>query len=106
MGTDDKGNADYHEGGNDLLASMFLSTWSGMTTEGDVPLATDSTHTQKTGVTPAASKAYNAAAYLKNAYFSDYSVNAMKKLLVANNSVTVMYNAQNAYYLSLIHISL
>ena len=34
MGTDDKGNADYHEGGNDLLASMFLSTWSGMTTEG------------------------------------------------------------------------
>ena len=98
MGTDDKGNADYHEGGNDLLASMFLSTWSGMTTEGDVPLATDSTHTQKTGVTPAASKAYNAAAYLKNAYFSDYSVNAMKKLLVANNSVTVMYNAQNAYY--------
>ena len=26
MGTDDKGNADYHEGGNDLLASMFLST--------------------------------------------------------------------------------
>lgn len=56
--------------GNDLLASMFLSTWSGMTTEGDVPLATDSTHTQKTGVTPAASKAYNAAAYLKNAYFS------------------------------------
>lgn len=30
--------------------------------------------------------------------FPDYSVNAMKKLLVANNSVTVMYNAQNAYY--------
>lgn len=27
MGTDDKGNVDYHEGGNDLLASMFLSTW-------------------------------------------------------------------------------
>lgn len=40
-----------------------------MTTEADAPLATDSTHTQKTGVTPAASKAYNAAAYLKNAYF-------------------------------------
>ena len=43
MGTDDKGNVDYHEGGNDLLASMFLSTWSGMTTEADAPLATDST---------------------------------------------------------------
>ena len=54
-GTDDYGNVDYHEGGNDLLASIFLSTWSGMTTEEDVPLATDSTHTQKTGVIPDAS---------------------------------------------------
>lgn len=98
LGTDNYGNVDYHEGGNDLLAAQFLSTWSGMTTEEDVPLATDATHTQKTGVTPAASKAYNSAAYLKNAYFSDYSINAMKKLLVANKAVTVMYNAQNAYY--------
>ena len=98
LGTDDNGNVDYHEGGNDLLASIFLSTWSGMTTENDVPLATDSTHTQKLGVTPAASKAYNAAAYLKNAYFSDYSVNIMKKLLLENQAVTVMYNAQNQYY--------
>ena len=98
FGTDDSGNVDYHEGGNDLIASMFLSTWSGMTTEADVPLATDATHTQKTGVIPSASKAYDAAAYLQNAYFSDYSVNAMKQLLVANKSVTVMYNAQNTYY--------
>jgi len=97
-GTDDYGNVDYHEGGNDLLASIFLSTWSGMTTEEDVPLATDSTHTQKTGVIPDASKEYDAVAYLKNAYFSDYSVNAMKSLLTANKAVAVMYNAQNAYY--------
>lgn len=97
-GTDDNGNVDYHEGGNDLLASMFLSTWSGMTTEADVPLATDSTHTLKTGVTPAASKAYDAVAYLKNAYFSDYSVSALKKMLVASQAVTIMYNAQNTYY--------
>lgn len=97
-GTDDYGNIDYHEGGNDLLASMFLSTWSGMTTEEDVPIATDASHTQKTGVIPDRSKEYDAAAYLKNAYFSDYSVSAMKKLLTANHSVTVMYNAQNKYY--------
>ena len=97
-GTDDYGNVDYHEGGNDLLASIFLSTWSGMTREEDVPLATDSTHTQKTGVIPDASKEYDAVAYLKNAYFSDYSVNAMKSLLTANKAVAVMYNAQNAYY--------
>ena len=37
-------------------------------------------------------------AYLKNAYFSDYSVNALKSLLTANKAVAVMYNAQNAYY--------
>lgn len=97
-GTDDYGNIDYHEGGNDLLASIFLSTWSGMTTEREVPLATDTTHTKKTGTVPAASKAYHASAYLKNAYFSDYSVSALKKLLMANKSVTIMYNAQNAYY--------
>lgn len=97
-GTDDDGNVDYHEGGNDLLASIFLSTWSGMTTEEDVPLATDSTHTQKTGVIPDASKEYDSVAHLKNAYFSDYSVSAMKSLLTANKSVAVMYNAQNAYY--------
>lgn len=97
-GTDDYGNIDYHEGGNDLLASMFLSTWSGMTTEDEVPLATDATHTQKTGVMPSRSSEYHTAAYLKNAYFSDYSVSAMKKLLTANHSVTVMYNAQNKYY--------
>ena len=77
---------------------MFLSTWSGMTTEDEVPLATDATHTQKTGVLPSRSSEYHAAAYLKNAYFSDYSVSAMKKLLTANHSVTVMYNAQNKYY--------
>ena len=63
-GTDDYGNVDYHEGGNDLLASMFLSTWSGMTTEADVPLATDSTHTQKTGAIPARSKEFHSSAYL------------------------------------------
>lgn len=97
-GTDDYGNIDYHEGGNDLLASMFLSTWSGMTTEEDVPLATDALHMQKTGVIPDRSKEYDAAAYLKNAYFSDYSVSAMKRLLTAKHSVTVMYNAQNKYY--------
>ena len=57
-GTDDYGNIDYHEGGNDLLASMFLSTWSGMTTEDEVPLATDATHTQKTGVLPSRSSEY------------------------------------------------
>lgn len=97
-GTDDNGNVDYHEGGNDLLASMFLSTWSGMTTEADVPLATDASHTQKTGVIPDRSKEYHSAAYLKNSYFSDYSVSAMKKLLTANHSVSIMYNAQNQYY--------
>ena len=37
----------YHNiGGNDYLAAVFLSTWSGMTTETDVPFPTDSSHKQ------------------------------------------------------------
>lgn len=56
----------YHNiGGNDYLAAVFLSTWSGMTTEDDVPLPTDSLHKQDLTAEISADKAYNAAAYLK-----------------------------------------
>ena len=42
---------DYHEiGGNDYLAAIYLSTWSGMTTEDDVPFPTDSLHQQNLSV--------------------------------------------------------
>ena len=57
----------YHViGGNDHLAAIYLSTWSGMTTEADVPFPTDSSHQQDLTVQIPGSKAYNSAAYLKN----------------------------------------
>lgn len=92
------GQLDYHEGGNDVLASYFLSTWSGMTTEEDVPLPTDSTHTQVLSVTPDLEKAYHTAAYLENAAFSDYSIERMKLLLSEYYSVSIMYNMLDNYY--------
>lgn len=55
-------------------------------------------HIRENRSNPDASKEYDAVAYLKNAYFSDYSVSAMKKMVLANNAVTLMYNAQNRYY--------
>lgn len=97
----------YHNiGGNDYLAAVFLSTWSGMTTEDDVPLPTDSLHKQDLTAEISADKAYNAAVYLKNASFSNYSVkdndelegskNRMKKLLMKDHAVSIMfYMAEN-----------
>ncbi len=60
-----------------------------MTTEDAVPFPTDETHnsTQPVG----GDKAYHAAAYLKNAYFSGYSVNRMKRMITQNQSVSVMF---------------
>ena len=87
----------YHSiGGNDYLASVFLSTWSGMTTEDEVPFPTDSSHTQDLTVTVSADKAYHATAYLKNATFSDYSVERMKELLSGGHAVSIMlYMTEN-----------
>ena len=69
----------YHViGGNDHLAAIYLSTWSGMTTEADVPFPTDSSHQNDLTVQIPESKAYNSAAYLKNASVSKYSEERMK----------------------------
>ena len=92
-------NGDYHEiGGNDYLASIFLSGWSGMTTEDDVPFPTDETHTKDLTQPVGSDKAYHAAAYLKNAYFSGYSVNRMKRMITQNQSVSVMFYMGTSYY--------
>ena len=49
----------YHViGGNDHLAAIYLSTWSGMTTEADVPFPTDSSHQNDLTVQIPESKAY------------------------------------------------
>ena len=90
---------DYHKiGGNNNLASIFLTTRSGMTTESDVPFPTDASHTQDLTVPISDSKAYNAAVYLRNASFSQYSVERMKELLLNDHAVSVMLNMGTTYY--------
>lgn len=90
---------DYHYiGGNNNLASIFLTTRSGMTTEADVSFPTDASHTQDLTVPILDAKAYNAAAYLRNASFSQYSVERMKELLLNDHAVSVMLNMGTTYY--------
>lgn len=88
----------YHNGGNDTLASIFLTTWSGMTTEKSVPLPTDPNHIMDNSVEIPASKAYETAAYLTDASFSDYSADRMKQLLYENDTVAVAIRMEDKYY--------
>ena len=83
---------DYHDGGNVLCTSLFLSSWSGMTTEGNVPFDPYSQNI------PDAGKAYDTTAYLKNAVFSSYSEARMKQLVSQYHAASVMYNMNSTYY--------
>lgn len=83
-------HSDYHQEGNNVLASQFLSTWSGMVTEKEVPIPLK--NGVSTGRTPKRSSEYHAVAYQKRAVFSDYSVERMKALVSEYNSVSVMLN--------------
>lgn len=83
----------YHNGGNGHMAINHLATWSGMTTEADVPLP---------GRSPAAvpedAKAYHVAAHLRNAYRSAYTVARAKSLISTYGSAGVhVYYASNYY---------
>lgn len=90
---------EYHSaGGNNNLASIFLTTRSGMTTESDVPFPTDASHTQDLTVPISDAKAYHAVAYLRNASFSQYSVSRMKEMLLNDHAVSVMLNMGTTYY--------
>lgn len=92
------GEKDYHEGGNDMLAAEFLSTWSGMAPEEEFPLLTNSSHTEFIYQNHDFSSAYRTEAYLEDSVFSDYSAERMKQLLLEYDSVSIMYNAVDAYY--------
>lgn len=92
------GVKDYHESGNDRLVAEFLSTWSGMASEEEFPLLTNSSHTEFIYQNHDPSGAYRADAYLEDSVFSDYSVERMKRLLMEYDSVSIMYNAIDTYY--------
>ena len=84
--------SDYHGTGNGRVASFFLSTWSGMTTEEKVPF-------QSSAVTWPDSLAYDTSAYMEDAIFSQYTVDRTKQLLIEYNSVSAMiYMLDNYYY--------
>ena len=84
--------SDYHGTGNGRVASFFLSTWSGMTTEEKVPF-------QPSAVTWPDSLAYDTSAYMEDAIFSQYTVERTKQLLMEYNSVSAMiYMLDNYYY--------
>lgn len=84
--------SNYHGTGNGRVASFFLSTWSGMTTEEKVPF-------QSSAVTWPDSLAYDTSAYMEDAIFSQYTVDRAKQLLMEYNSVSAMiYMLDNYYY--------
>ena len=84
--------SNYHGTGNGRVASFFLSTWSGMTTEEKVPF-------QSSAVTWSDSLAYDTSAYMEDAIFSQYTVERTKQLLMEYNSVSAMiYMLDNYYY--------
>lgn len=84
--------SDYHGTGNGRVASFFLSSWSGMTTEEKVPF-------QSSSVTWPDSLAYDTSAYMEDAIFSQYTVERTKQLLMEYNSVSAMiYMLDNYYY--------
>lgn len=84
--------SNYHGTGNGRVASFFLSTWSGMTTEEKIPF-------QSSAVTWPDSLAYDTSAYMEDAIFSQYTVERTKQLLMEYNSVSAMiYMLDNYYY--------
>ena len=88
----------YREGGNQTLAAIFLSTWSGMALESQVPYETNADHTLDSEKVPDPSMAYKTTAYLENAAFSSYSVNNIKNLILEYGSVSMSFGMYDSYY--------
>lgn len=92
----------YHNGGNGMIASFFLSTWSGMATEDQVPLPTDNSHIRdlSSSMIPDSSLAYDTSVYLEDAVFSAYDADRVKLLISEYGSVSTMIYMDNSgkYY--------
>ena len=88
----------YREGGNQTLAAIFLSTWSGMALESQIPYETNADHTLDSDKVPSSQMAYQTTAYLENAAFSFYSVNNIKGLISEYGSVSMSFGMYDTYY--------
>lgn len=85
-----------------MIASFFLSTWSGMATEDQVPLPTDNSHIRdlSSSMIPDSSLAYDTSVYLEDAVFSAYDADRVKLLISEYGSVSTMIYMDNSgkYY--------
>lgn len=88
----------YAWNGNTRLGTIFLTTYSGLTTEDDMPLPNELKYSGETSAQISSDKEYHAVAYLRNAIFSDYSVNRMKQLLIEKQAVKISMNRKDEYY--------
>ncbi len=89
-------NTNYHDGGNTWLASLFLSSWSGMAQDYKYPVPTTWDYYSSS---QKALLAYDTDAYLRDAVFSQYSVSRVKTLLQQYKSVSVfIYMPNSSYY--------
>ena len=88
----------YRDGGNQTLAAIFLSSWSGMALESQVPYETNADHTLDSDAIPSSGMAYKTSAYLENAAFSSYSVEKIKNLISEYGSVSMSFGMYDSYY--------
>lgn len=81
-----------------MIASFFLSTWSGMATEDQVPLPTDNSHIRdlSSSMIPDSSLAYDTSVYLEDAVFSAYDADRVKLLISEYGSVSTMIYMDNS----------
>ncbi len=88
----------YRDGGNQTLAAIFLSSWSGMALESQVPYETNADHTLDSDAVPSSGMAYKTTAYLENAAFSSYSVAKIKNLISEYGSVSMSIGMYDSCY--------
>ena len=88
----------YRDGGNQTLAAIFLSSWSGMALEAQVPYETNEDHTLDSDSVPSSGMAYTTSAYLESAAFSSYSVQKIKNLISEYGSVSMSFGMYESYY--------
>ena len=88
----------YRDGGNQTLAAIFLSSWSGMALEAQVPYETNEDHTLDSDSVPSSGMAYTTSAYLESAAFSSYSVQKIKNLISEYGSVSMSFGMYDSYY--------
>ena len=93
----------YRSGGNQYLASLFLSTWSGFADESLVPYPTDETHTESLPTSAKPEMAYQDTAYLTDAVFTKVSEDRVKTLVFDYGALGISIYLNTSYYNTTTH---